>query len=336
MIDLKLQEDVGFEALKGRIEEALPLSLMVSALTLDSVVLSPASFDDVKFPAELVAVTGKRRPRSYVTMHNGDTPYLVRILSRSDSVHSVTVLPRWEMPACKRARREDWGYEGWEQEEEEEEDWEMDELWESFEEEAREEVLPYAVKATEYDITRPILKDVEPQAVFIGKSLENSMTIRSRAYGPQFDGNAILLKRSGLVYTFIGNEIYSFLSFDEIEEFKSPMGNNLVPYSYAVDASGRHYLFLEELVLEHVPSAEPYHYFYQEMRFDRCEYRLRLNRTDVRGRKFREVLEGKRSPRTEKLVDGRWELVGALDFEGLLKSWLKSHGVRPIQRLPCD
>lgn len=69
--------------------------------------------------------------------------------------------------------------------------------------------------------------------VFIGESPDNSMTMFSGGFGPEFNGNSILLQLSKQIYVYIGSEIYKFRSRDEIKTFISPVGNNDVPYPYA-------------------------------------------------------------------------------------------------------
>ena len=45
----------------------------------------------------------------------------------------------------------------------------------------------------------------------------------------------------------------------------SPVGNNDVPYPYAIDTDGSYYLLLEEVIVQYVPESEnaaPYTWFY--------------------------------------------------------------------------
>jgi hypothetical protein len=82
-----------------------------------------------------------------------------------------------------------------------------------------------------------------PKEIFIGKSPKNATTFFSGGYGNDCDGNTILLHISDNTYVFIGDEIYSFESYDKIVRFVSPVGNNDVPYPYAYDKSNNAYLF---------------------------------------------------------------------------------------------
>lgn len=103
----------------------------------------------------------------------------------------------------------------------------------------------------------------ESKQVFIGKSPRNQMTEFSGGYGKEFDGNSILLNIENLKYVYIGKCIFSFNTISPIVTYNSPVGNNDVPYPYAVDTEGRHYLMIENVILDKVPSGQdPYRFFY--------------------------------------------------------------------------
>ena len=91
--------------------------------------------------------------------------------------------------------------------------------------------------------------EFEADEIFIGKSKKNEMTIFSGGYGKQFDGNSILLKLYNGRYVYIGWEIYSFLPLAPIINYNSPVGNNDVPYPYAIDEMGNIYLTTENVIL---------------------------------------------------------------------------------------
>ena len=109
----------------------------------------------------------------------------------------------------------------------------------------------------------------KPEKIFIGKSPINDSTLFSGGYGPDFDGNTVLLKMPGLSYMFIGHEIYSFEALSEIVSFVSPVGNSDVPYPYAIDSEGRYYLLIENVVLmKGIPQTsktEVYPYYYSDV-----------------------------------------------------------------------
>lgn len=86
------------------------------------------------------------------------------------------------------------------------------------------------------------------EKVFIGKSPLNPMTKFSGGHGPKFDGNSILVKMSKNKYIYIGSEIYSFNTTDEIIKYTSPVGNNDVPYPFATGTK-RTYLMTENVYI---------------------------------------------------------------------------------------
>ena len=85
--------------------------------------------------------------------------------------------------------------------------------------------------------------------IFIGKSPLNEMTRFSGGSGDDFDGNTILIHLGGLRYVFIGRQIYTFTSESEIQKYVSPVGNNDIPYPYAVDQIGQYYLLEEDIIV---------------------------------------------------------------------------------------
>ncbi|AYV75226.1 MAG: hypothetical protein Terrestrivirus1_100 [Terrestrivirus sp.] len=110
-----------------------------------------------------------------------------------------------------------------------------------------------------------------PKKIFIGKSELNKMTEFSGGHGPEFDGNTILLELSDNVYEFIGDTIFSFTTLGKITKYESPVGNNDVPYPYAIDEYENIYLLIEDVILKHtnkllselsVYDNDPYSYYY--------------------------------------------------------------------------
>ena len=97
------------------------------------------------------------------------------------------------------------------------------------------------------------------------------MTEFEAGYGPEFDGNSILLHMFQKRYVFIGASIFTFQALHSVVEFNSPVGNNDVPYPHAIDEKGYVYLMIENIVL--APTKElkkymedkkhdPYFYYY--------------------------------------------------------------------------
>jgi hypothetical protein len=108
----------------------------------------------------------------------------------------------------------------------------------------------------------------KPEKVFVGISKFNPMTAYSGGYGPYFDGNSILLKMSNNEYIFIGDQIYSFNTDNEIVTFESPVGNNDVPYPYAKDDKENYYLLLDDetcsFKIDNISERDdPYKYYYK-------------------------------------------------------------------------
>ena len=91
---------------------------------------------------------------------------------------------------------------------------------------------------------------VVPEKVFIGKSPRNHMTRYSGGYGSEFDGNSILIHVSDLDYIYVGDKIFRFTAETRIVRYVSPVGNNLVPYPYAVDENDSFYLMIENVVTQ--------------------------------------------------------------------------------------
>ena len=91
----------------------------------------------------------------------------------------------------------------------------------------------------------------QPERVFVGRSPKNPMTSYSGGYGRRFYGNSLLLAMDTAkgIYLFIGERIFSFQSEAPITKFLSPVGNNDVPYPYAIDRKGNYYLMIENVVL---------------------------------------------------------------------------------------
>ena len=85
--------------------------------------------------------------------------------------------------------------------------------------------------------------------IWVGKSPKIEMTLFSDGYGKKFEGNSILVETGNLEYVFIGEKIFSFKSIAPIKTYVSPVGNNDVPYPYAVDSDGYIYLMIENVII---------------------------------------------------------------------------------------
>lgn len=104
------------------------------------------------------------------------------------------------------------------------------------------------------------------EQIFIGISPRNATTEYSGGYGPEFDGNTILLCLGGMEYVYIGDrQISKFTAKNKIIDYISPVGNNSVPYPYATDEQGLVYLLIEDVILlKSENSSEPYDEYYEK------------------------------------------------------------------------
>ena len=92
------------------------------------------------------------------------------------------------------------------------------------------------------------------------------MTINSGDWGKYFDGNSILLQINKKTYIYIGWNIYSFETKNNIIKFISPIGNSDVSYAFAVDDKGLIYLMNDNVILTNVPkNKDPYIFFYKNI-----------------------------------------------------------------------
>ncbi len=114
-----------------------------------------------------------------------------------------------------------------------------------------------------------------PLKIFIGLSPKIRMTVMSGYFG-MYDGNSILLHINNddndndndeYKYVFICNEIFSFTTKLKILSYVSPIGDNCVPYPYAVDKDRNFYLMVENVCvsLNSSNDSNPYDYYYHIM-----------------------------------------------------------------------
>lgn len=113
--------------------------------------------------------------------------------------------------------------------------------------------LDNIMNETNHDLYDLFMNIKEYEKVFIGKSQLNDMTEYSGAYGSKYNGNSILIKLSSSSrlhnYMAIGYKIYTFSTSEEIIQYHSPVGNNLVPYPYAI-SNNYVYLLIDEVYIE--------------------------------------------------------------------------------------
>jgi hypothetical protein len=110
--------------------------------------------------------------------------------------------------------------------------------------------------ATANDFLEAEQFDFYAQHIMIGQSPKNKDTLFSGGFGPEFDGNSILLHIQDNQYVFIGTKIFAFEALNTINRFVSPVGNNDVPYPYACDVLNNIYLMTENIVLLNNPNID--------------------------------------------------------------------------------
>ncbi len=124
--------------------------------------------------------------------------------------------------------------------------------------------------------------------IWIGKSPKIEMTEYSGGYGKKFDGNTILIETGNLEYVYIGEHILSFKSISPIKKYISPVGNNDVPYPYAIDNEGYIYLLIENVIVHpnektqtlFNKSEEPYTVYYKLGKISESIIKLRKDEFD--------------------------------------------------------
>lgn len=80
---------------------------------------------------------------------------------------------------------------------------------------------------------------------------------------PNFNGNSILVETKRKEYTYIGPNIYTFKTTDDITGYESPVGNSDVPYPYAIGMENT-YLMIEHTYIPNFLRfhQDPYQQFY--------------------------------------------------------------------------
>lgn len=87
------------------------------------------------------------------------------------------------------------------------------------------------IKVVENKTNKKIV-DTKYTTLFLGDNLLNDSKYEKK--GKKSIGNTILVEVSKHKYIYIGNEIYSFETTEDIKSYYSPIGNNDVPYPYAI------------------------------------------------------------------------------------------------------
>ena len=115
--------------------------------------------------------------------------------------------------------------------------------------------------------THAEVASVESLYNWVGESPLTDMTMFSGGHGGRFLGNSFLIEMKTSVphnYMFIGHIVFTFIANSKIVKYVSEVGNNDVPYPYAIDENDNFYLMTEDVMLQ-VPEKykdQPYHYYY--------------------------------------------------------------------------
>jgi hypothetical protein len=115
--------------------------------------------------------------------------------------------------------------------------------------------------------------------IFIGRH-PISEKMYAEDFDIQYDGNSILVEIDDYEYVFIGMNIFKFNSLNKINYYLSIVGNNCVPYPYAIDISNNIYLMIENAIIipeddtfEYIKEiGEPYCFYYGHIPNKNYEY----------------------------------------------------------------
>jgi len=129
--------------------------------------------------------------------------------------------------------------------------------------------------------------DLQVNKIFVGKSPLIRMTKYSECVGDKYDGNSILLYLGNNTYKYIGECIYTFEALSPIIDYVSPIGNNDVPYPYAIDNNQNIYLMIEKVIMLNTSN-----YKSHILEYD-CPYDYYYGRSSIEDNKINEMDEFK-------------------------------------------
>ena len=125
------------------------------------------------------------------------------------------------------------------------------------------EIKDNNVNITNQEDTSKVYTYNNVNKIWIGESPKTSVTEFGGGYGENFLGNSILLEIDDEC-VFIGHTIFKFKPLSKINFYLSEVGNNDVPYPYAIDYEGNYYLMLDNIIiLEPGKLEDPYNYYYK-------------------------------------------------------------------------
>ena len=139
----------------------------------------------------------------------------------------------------------------------------------------------YVYKYEKCKFDQPFLS-FQPKHLFIGKSKNCLMTEFSGANNSHdYDGNTLLLEFEDNQYVYIsGFEIFKFKTDDKIIDYISLIGNNMIPYTFAVGEKYTYFLYYRYKFIENdkieegtllnttYPSLDPYDYHLEKCGID--------------------------------------------------------------------
>ena len=186
-----------------------------------------------------------------------------------------------------------------------------------------------------------------PQTYFIGKSPKNNMTLYSGCFGAKFYGNSFLLHLNDNKYIHIGANIYSFKAKNKIIDYVSPVGNNDVPYPYAIDENNRIYLMIQDVILENGFDTSkydnPYDYYYanntlldfrgiQNFRIGTESYNFTFNPFPKENYTRITTFNENKKDKLYIKINGKNKLLNKTDYISLLNDFSKEKGYTPLKK----
>lgn len=126
----------------------------------------------------------------------------------------------------------------------------------------------YTYDEADYNIYNILVYETYFNNIFIGQH-----PINNNEFNKQLEGNSILVELEDYKYVFIGMNIFQFESLSKINYYLSPVGNNCVPYPYAVDENNNIYLMIENIIMileddtfEYIKTiSSPYSFYYKHV-----------------------------------------------------------------------
>jgi len=112
--------------------------------------------------------------------------------------------------------------------------------------------VPYVVNVTAKQVevikneTNKKMLTTKYVNLFLGDNLLGDKNYQKKGKGSL--GNSILVEVSHHKYIYIGSEIYSFETDEEIKSFYSPIGNSDVPYPYAISDTSAYFMLDKKIV----------------------------------------------------------------------------------------